>query len=172
MPKYSDPLLPVKGSQQLRRTSGNYNCRTCANGSKMIMGKDNHTSYAPVACHSSIWMQLNAAPAGVWIAFIFDISNTFQNTCINEPFDQVYLVLSIDNINCFCRKSPKQPIVKQDVHELVIQCLKSIQGTNNADHPRYQLLCGIFKQLGIHPSTKDHGDFTWIKDNHWGIALV
>jgi len=104
-------------------------------------------SYSPVASIDSIQLLLNLAAASGLIISILDISNAFQNSIIFDASERVYLSLPPLYLDWFRQQWPDYNLPSLNVKDLVIQCLKSIQGTKDAGQRWYKLLAGFL--LGL-----------------------
>jgi len=79
----------------------------------------------------SLLLLLNlAASEGLLISFM-DISNAFQNSIILSATERVYLSLPPLYLDWFCQQWPDYDPPSLNVKDLVIQCLKCIQGTRD-----------------------------------------
>ena len=72
-----------------------------------------------------------AAASGLLIS-ILDISNAFQNSIIFDASERVYLSLPPLYLDWFCQQWPDYNLPSLNIKDLVIQCLKSIQGTKDS----------------------------------------
>jgi len=118
-------------------------------------------SYSPVASIDSIRLLFNLAAASGLIISIIDTSNAFQNSIIFDASERVYLSLPPLYLNWFRQQWPDFHLPSLNVKELVIQCLKSIQGTKDAGQRWYKLLAGILLGLKMIRCSCDHGIFVW-----------
>ncbi len=67
----------------------------------------------------------------------------------------------------FCHQWPDFPLPSMNQKELVLQCLKTIQGTRDAGHRWYILLSGCLFELKMVWSYTNHGIFVWICNDEW-----
>ena len=67
--------------------------RACAYVSPMLKWFHFTVSCAPVACIRSLRMIISIASAKIFIIFVLGISNTFQNSILANPEEQVYPIL-------------------------------------------------------------------------------
>jgi len=135
--------------------------RTCADGSIQKENVDFTDSYSPVGSIDSIRILLNiAASAGLLIS-ILDISNAFQNSIIFDASECVYLSLPPLYLDWFRQQWPDYDLPSLNVKDLVIQCLKSIQGTKDAGQRWYKLLAACLLALKMIRCSCDHGVFIW-----------
>ena len=118
-------------------------------------------SYSPVASIDSIQLLLNLAAASGLIISILDISNAFQNSIIFDASERVYLSLPPLYLDWFRQQWPDYNLPSLNVKDLVIQCLKSIQGTKDAGQRWYKLLAGFLLGLKMIRCSCDHGIFVW-----------
>jgi hypothetical protein len=75
---------------------------------------------------------LNLAAASGLLISILDISNAFQNCIIFDASERVYLSLPPLYLDWFLQQWPDYNLPSLNIKDLVIQCLKSIQGTKDA----------------------------------------
>jgi hypothetical protein len=101
-----------------------------------------------------------AASTGLLIS-ILDISNAFQNSIIFDASDRVYLSLPPLYLDWFRQQWPDYQLPSHNIKDLVIQCLKSIQGTKDAGQRWYKLLAGVLLALKMIRCSCDHGIFVW-----------
>jgi len=135
--------------------------RTCADGSTQKEHIDFIDTYSPVGSIDSIRILLNlAASAGLLIS-IMDISNAFQNSIIFDAAERVYISLPPLYLDWFRQHWPDYDLPSLNIKELVIQCLKTIQGTRDAGQRWYKLLCGCLLSLNMIRCSCDHGIFIW-----------
>ena len=107
--------------------------RMCANGSKMVQGRDYTTSYAPIVDADSFRLSLNIAASDEMIVVFVDASNTFQTHLILDPKKRLYITLPKMRLEWFRAIFPDHPLVKcKNSKELVMQSLRNIQGTKDA----------------------------------------
>jgi len=118
-------------------------------------------SYSPVASIDSIRLLFNLAAASGLIISIIDTSNAFQNSIIFDASERVYLSSPPLYLNWFRQQWPDFHLPSLNVKELVIQCLKSIQGTKDAGQRWYKLLDGILLGLKMIRCSCDQGIFVW-----------
>jgi hypothetical protein len=71
-----------------------------------------------------------------------DISNTFQNSVIFNATERVYISLPPLYLDWFQQQWPDYNLPSTNAKDLVIQCLKCIQGTRDAGQRWYKLLAG------------------------------
>jgi hypothetical protein len=135
--------------------------RTCADGSTMKEHVDFTDSYSPVASIDSIRTLLNILAAKGLTVRVLDISNAFQNAIIFDPEDWIYLSLPPYYLEWFQNQWPDYLLPSLNAKDLVIPCLKSIQGTKDAGRRWYSLLSGRFGELKMIRSSSDHGVFVW-----------
>ncbi len=97
-----------------------------------------------------------------------EISNTSSSalqtpTPLSVPFS-IRLLLAITAsqwLEWFHQQWPDYNLPFTDAKHLVLQCLKSLQGTRDAGRRWYHLLTGQFLELGMVCSIADHGNFSW-----------
>ncbi len=135
--------------------------RTCADGSTQREHIDYTDSYSPVASIDSIRLLLNLAASTGLLLSILDISNAFQNSIIFDASDRVYLSLPPLYLDWFRQQWPDYQLPSLNIKDLVIQCLKSIQGTKDAGQRWYKLLAGVLLALKMIRCSCDHGIFVW-----------
>ena len=128
----------------------------------MLEGIDFTVSYAPVANIQSIRVIIAIAAAEGMTIHILDISNAFQSTVIAYPKERHYISLPAQYLQWFRRKWPTHPLASSKSSDLVLQCLKSIQGTKPAGRMWYDLFSSVLRSLGMQRSDSDHGVFSWI----------
>jgi hypothetical protein len=71
--------------------------------------------------------------------------------------------------------NPNGPIIDyplDNIKDLVIQCLRAIQGTKDAGNRWYALLCKTVLDLGLLHTTIHHGVFTWNYNNKPSILIL
>ena len=105
--------------------------------------------------------------------YFIELSNAFQSNVIYDPSKRHYMHLPSMYMQWFCLRFPNYPLskVKDKDIRLVIQTIRSIQGTKDAGHEWYKLLSLIFtKVLGMVPSTSNNGLFYWKYKHH--VAYV
>ena len=78
---------------------------------------------------------------------ILDISNAFQNSIIFDATERVYLSLPPLYLAWFRQQWPDYDLPSITTKDLVLQCLKCIQGTRDAGQRWYELLMGCL--LGL-----------------------
>ena len=135
--------------------------RTCVDGSTQREHIDFQDSYSPVASIDGIRMLLNLAASEQLLLSIMDISNAFQNSIIFDASERVYLSLPPLYLDWFRHQWPDYNLPSLNIKELVIQCLKCIQGTKDAGHRWYKLLAGCLLALKMIRCSCDHGIFIW-----------
>ena len=135
--------------------------RTCADGSTQKEHIDFTDSYSPVGSIDSLRILLNIAAATGLLISILDISNAFQNSIIFDASERVYLSLPPLYLDWFRQQWPDYDLPSLNVKDLVIQCLKSIQGTRDAGQCWYKLLFGCLLSLQMIRCSCDHGIFIW-----------
>jgi hypothetical protein len=135
--------------------------RTCADGSTQRENIDFTDSYSPVASIDSIRLLLNLAAASGLLISILDISNAFQNSIIFDASERVYLSLPPLYLDWFRMQWPDYHLPSLNIKDLVIQCLKCIQGTKDAGQRWYKLLMGCLLALKMVRCSCDHGIFVW-----------
>jgi hypothetical protein len=147
--------------------------RTCADGSTQRESIDFTDSYSPVASIDSIRLLLNLAASQGLLVSILDISNAFQNSIIFDPSERVYMSLPPLYLDWFLQQWPDFNLPSANVKDLVLQCLKSIQGTRDAGQRWYKLLAGILLALKLIRCSCDHGVFTWnLPTENCSLALA
>lgn len=139
--------------------------RTCADGSVQQEYINFTDSYSPVASIESIRVLLNVAASNGLIVSILDISNAFQNSIIFDTTEKVYMSLPPLYLEWFKHQWPDYSLPSLNLKELVLQCLKTIQGTHDAGRHWYILLSGCLLELKFVHSSTDHGIFTWSFNN-------
>jgi hypothetical protein len=135
--------------------------RTCADGSTQRENIDFTNSYSPVASIDSIRLLMNLAAASGLLISILDISNAFQNSIIFDASERVYLSLPPLYLDWFHMQWPDYHLPSLNIKDLVIQCLKCIQGTKDAGQQWYKLLMGCLLALKMVRCSCDHGIFVW-----------
>jgi hypothetical protein len=135
--------------------------RTCADGSTQREHIDFTDSYSPVASIDSIRLLLNLATSESLLISIIDTSNAFQNSIIFDATERVYLSLPPLYLDWFRQQWPDYNLPSLNIKELVIQCLKCIQGTRDASQRWYKLLAGLLLALKMVRCSCDHGVFIW-----------
>jgi len=90
-----------------------------------------------------------------------DISNAFQNSIIFDASKRVYLSLPPLYLDWFRQQWPDYDLPSLNIKDLVIQCLKCIQGTKDAGQRWYKLLMGVLLGLKMVRCSCDHGVFIW-----------
>jgi hypothetical protein len=88
-----------------------------------------------------------------------DISNAFQNSIIFDASERVYLSLPPLYLAWFVQQWPDYALPSMNSKELVIQCLKTIQGTRDAGQRWYKLISGCLIELRFIRCSCDHGIF-------------
>jgi hypothetical protein len=101
-----------------------------------------------------------------------DISNAFQNSIIFDPLERVYITLPPFYLEWFTAKWPDYVLPSTLPKDLVLQCLKSIQGTKDAVHRWYKLISGRFLEIGMTRNTFDHGVFLWDWNNERSYLVI
>jgi hypothetical protein len=139
--------------------------RTCANGNKQKQFIDFTDSYSPVGTIDSIRHLLAIAASQRLTLHVLDSTNAFQSSIIFDPEDRVYISLLPLYLDWFRHQWPDFKLPSPDAKQLVLQCLKTLQGTRHAGRRWYHLLTGQFHELGMIRSTVDHGIFTWPWNN-------
>ena len=135
--------------------------RCCADGSTMKEYIDFTDSYSPVAGIDSIRILLNLSAASGLTVRVLDISNAFQNAIIFDATERVHISLPPFYLEWFRAIWPDYILPSDNAKDLVIPCLKSLQGMKNAGHRWYCLLSGRFRELKMVRSSSDHGVFIW-----------
>jgi hypothetical protein len=135
--------------------------RTCADGSTQRKSINFTDSYPPVASIDSIRLLLNLAASQGLLVSVLDISNAFQNSIIFNPDECVYISLPPLYLDWFIQQWPDFNLASTNAKDLVLQCLKSIQGTHDAGQRWYKLLAGILLALKLIRCSCEHGVFTW-----------
>ena len=111
--------------------------QTCANRPSMHEGIDFQNSYMPVGHIDSLRMIMCIAASKQLCCNLLDISDAFQNSIIFDPQEHVYLTLPPWYLEWFQCKWPDFKLASMDIKLLVLQCLKSIQGTKQAGNQWY-----------------------------------
>ena len=110
------------------------------------------------------------------VFYFLNISNAFQSNVIHKPSKRYYLHLPTIYMQWFRLCFPNHPLIKLDHTrvKLILQTIRGIQGTKDADAEWYKLLALIFtKVLGMVVSTANKGLFYWAKNNQEAyIALA
>ena len=135
--------------------------RPCADGSTQREHIDFTDSYSPVASIDSLRLLLNLAASEGLLISIMDISNAFQNSIIFDATERVYLSLPPLYLDWFRQQWPDYDLPSLNMKDLVIQCLKCIQGTRDAGQRWYKLLAGCLLALKMIRCSCDHGIFLW-----------
>jgi len=139
--------------------------RTCADGSTQRENIDFQDSYSPVASIDSLRLLLNLAATENLLISILDISNAFQNSIIFDATERVYLSLPPLYLEWFRQHWPDYDLPSITTKDLVLQCLKCIQGTRDAGQRWYKLLMGCLLGLKMVRCSCDHGVFIWSLPN-------
>ncbi len=105
--------------------------RTCADGSTQKEYIDFQDSYSPIASIDSIHILLNLAASSRLILSILDTSNVFQNSYIFDASEPVYISLPPLYFDWLKQQWPDFVLPTINPQELVLQCLKSIQGARD-----------------------------------------
>jgi hypothetical protein len=116
-------------------------------------------SYSPVASIDSLRLLLNLAASENLLISILDISNAFQNSIVFDATERVYLSLPPLYLEWFPQQWPDYNLPFLNIKELILQCLKCIQGTKDAGQCWYKLLMGCLLGLKMVHSSCDHGVF-------------
>jgi hypothetical protein len=135
--------------------------RTCADGSTQKENIDFTDSYSPVASIDSLRLLLTLAASEGLIISIMDISNAFQNSIIFDATERVYISLPPLYLDWFRQQWPDYNLPSLNAKDLVIQCLKCIQGTRDAGQRWYKLLAGCLLAQNMVRCSCDHGIFIW-----------
>jgi len=135
--------------------------RTCADGSTQRENVDFTDSYSPVASIDSLRLLQNLAASENLLISILDISNAFQNSIVFDATERVYLSLPPLYLEWFRQQWPDYNLPSLNIKELVMQCLKCIQGTKDAGQCWYKLLMGCLLGLKMVRCSSDHGVFIW-----------
>jgi hypothetical protein len=135
--------------------------RTCVDGSTQKEIIDYTDSYSPVGSIDSIRILLSIAAYSGLLISIMDISNAVQNSIIFDATERVFISLPPLYLDWFRHQWPDYTLPSLNVKDLVIQCLKSIQGTKDAGQRWYKLLSGFLLALGLIRCSCDHGIFIW-----------
>jgi hypothetical protein len=96
---------------------------------------------------------LNILAAKGLTVWVLDISNAFQNAIIFDPEDWIHLSLPPYYLEWFQSQWPDYLLPSLNAKDLVIPCLKSVQGTKDAGRRWYSLLSSHLV-LPASPSTK------------------
>jgi hypothetical protein len=123
--------------------------RTCADGSTQRENIDFTDSYSLVASIDSICLLLNLAASKGLLISIMDISNAFQNSIIFDATERVYLSLPPLYLDWFRQHWLDYQLPSLNIKDMVIQCLKCIQGTRDAGQQWYKLLAGCLFALKV-----------------------
>jgi hypothetical protein len=137
-----------------------YAC-TCADGSTQKEFVDFTDSCSPVASIKSIRVLLNIAASSNLLVSVLDISNAFQNSINFDASESVFISLPPLYLDWFHSQWPDYDLPSLNTKELVLQCLKAIQGTQDAGRPWYILLSGCLFELHMVCSSTHHGIFIW-----------
>ena len=129
--------------------------RTCADGSTQQEYIDFTDSI------DSIRVLLNIAASSGLTIRLLDVSNAFQNSIIFDATERVYISLPPLFLEWFKHQWPDFPLPSQNPKDLILQCLKTIQGTQDAGRRWYILLSGCLFELKMVRSSMDHGVFIW-----------
>jgi hypothetical protein len=135
--------------------------RTCADGSTQRQNVDFINSYSPVASINSLCILLNLAASEGLLISILDISNAFQNGIIFNLTERVFISLPPLYLDWFHQTWPDYKLPSYSAKELVLQCLKCIQGTRDAGQRWYKLLAGCLLRQNMTRCSCDHGVFIW-----------
>jgi len=117
--------------------------------------------YSPVASIERIRVLLNIAASSNLLVSVLDISNAFQNSIIFVTAESVFISLPPLYLEWFRSQWPDYTLPSLNPKELVLQCLKTLQGTRNAGCHWYILLSGCLFELCMVCSSTDHGIFIW-----------
>jgi len=135
--------------------------RTCVDGSPMKENIDYNNSYSPVGSIDSIHLLLAIAASRKLKLNVLDTSNAFQTNVVFDPDDRTYITLRPFYLEWFCHNWPNYPLPSLLSKDLVIQCLRIIQGRKDAGNRFYALLKAKLMDIGMHVSRLDHGVFLW-----------
>jgi hypothetical protein len=102
-------------------------------------------------------MLLNLAASEKLLISILDISNAFQNSIIFDASERVYISLPPLYLDWFRQQWPDYDLPSLKIKELVLQCIKCIQGTRDAGQRWYELLAAPPNDSLL----CDHGIFIW-----------
>jgi hypothetical protein len=138
---------------------------TCADGTKQRQFIDFTDSYSPVGAIDSIRLLLAISAAHRLQLHVLDITNAFQSSIIFDPEERVYINLPPFYLDWFTSQWPDYKLPTTDTKNLVLQCLRSLQGTRDAGRRWYSLLSGHFRELHMTRSHMDHGIFLWSWNN-------
>jgi hypothetical protein len=72
----------------------------------------------------------------------------------------------------FTSQWPDYKLPSLNIKDLVIQCLRAIQGTKDAGNRWYTLLHAWLQDLGLQRTTTDHGVFTWTHENEQCLLVL
>jgi hypothetical protein len=133
--------------------------RCCADGSTQRENVDFMDSYSPVTSIDSIRVLLQIAASNRLLISIMDISNAFQNSIVFDASERVYLSLPPLYLAWFTQQWPDFELPSLNPKELVLQCLKTIQGTRDAGQHWYKLISGCLYELNFIRCSCDHGIF-------------
>jgi len=129
-------------------------------------------SYSPAGSIDSIRMLLSLAASKRWILNVLDISNAFQTSITFDPNERTYLSLPPFYLEWFRSQWPDYRLPSTNTKDLVIQCLRAIQGTKDAGNRWYLLLCRKLLDLGFKCTFTDYGIFTWDYNNELSIIII
>jgi hypothetical protein len=129
-------------------------------------------SYSPVGSIDSIRLLLSLAASNHWTLNVLDISNAFQTSIIFDPNERTYLSLPPFYLEWFKAQWPDYRLPSENIKDLVLQCLRAIQGTKDAGNRWYALLCKTLLNLGLKRTSIDHGVFTWTYNNEPSILVL
>jgi hypothetical protein len=146
--------------------------RTCADGSPMKENIDYITSYSPVGSIDGIRLILAIAASRKMKLNVLDISNAFQTSVVFDPSERTYITLPPFYLEWFRHNWPDYKLPSLLSKDLVIQCLRSIQGTKDAGNRWYHLLKAKLLELGMTTSTLDHGIFIWSWQHHTCLSVL
>jgi hypothetical protein len=146
-------ILPPRVTFKVKTTDINNTyelyCRTCANGANMKENIDFTNSYSSVGSIESIHLLPSLVASNHWTLNVLDVSNAFQTSIIFDPNERTYLSLPPFYLEWFKAQWLDYKLPSENIKDLVLQCLRAIQGTKDAGNRWYALLCETLLNLGL-----------------------
>jgi hypothetical protein len=96
--------------------------------------------------------------------FFLDIKNAFQNTIQFDATKRTYDMLPTffsEYLRLHWPDHPNIDAISADPQLYALQNFHSMQGENDVGRRWYQLLCGDFRNVGLHCSVAGHTLFIW-----------
>ena len=159
-------VLPAVSTFKIKPTEApdiwDFYFRLCANGSKMIKGKDYKESHAPTGSHTSIRIMCALAAALNLDLYGLNVDNAFQCTPKEDTPDNRPLYITMPPLYFSWFKKYFPHIKLEGIAPFVLQCLTQIQGTRPAGRGFYQLMKALFGDIGIRPTSVDGGFYAYV----------